>query len=233
MRALILSLGLIALLLISAGLSYELRLGPLAPAVAAHSKVFVAFSRSLDPADARAIEIIDLDTGERSVFDVGDGPITALALSRDRRSLYVAIGSGKVLLLDATTGSRFGIVDLGEVSIASLAPSEDDQTRIAFSRTNAEAVVVPISVATRTAGPPLRLSPTAAPPVIRGDAIVVAFRDAAGLEVAYLDVVTLVERSRLTIPAHTLGPFEASAPLVRLTLARLSNFGSGDGFGCT
>jgi hypothetical protein len=209
MRALILGLGLIVLLLLSAGLSYVFRVGPFAPAAAGRSTIFVAISRSLDPADAHEIDVINLDTGARDLFDVGDGPITALALSRDRRSLYVGIRSGKVVLLDATTGTRFGTVNLDGVPVASLVATEDDRTLFAFSATNTEAVVVPITLATKTAAAAIHLSPTAVPPIIRGEALVVAFRDAGGLELSYVDVVTRVERSRLTVPVHSLGPIAA------------------------
>src|SRR5256885_1645987 len=81
-------------------------------ATAPRSAVFVAISRSADEADAREIEAIDLTAGTRDLFDAG-GRITAMALSPDRRSLYVGLDGGRVTFLDATTGIEFGDVDLG------------------------------------------------------------------------------------------------------------------------
>jgi hypothetical protein len=209
MRGLILGVGALVVLLIAAALSYALRIGPLAPLTAARSTVFVAISRGLDPADAREIESIDLAGGARELFDVGDGPITALALSRDRRSLYVGLVSGKVLMLDATTGARFGAVALGGTPITSLVATADGSTLFAYSATNAESSVVPIILASKTTADAIRLPPTAGPPVIQGDDLVIAFKDQGGLELTYLDVATRAERSRLTIPSQGLGALAA------------------------
>src|SRR5260221_8635568 len=106
-RRLLLALGV--LLLIAAGAAVAtvgLGIGPLAVRPAARSVVYVAISRSTDEADAREIEAIDLAAGSRDLFDAG-GRITAMALSADRRSLYVAVDAGRIQFLDATTGSRF------------------------------------------------------------------------------------------------------------------------------
>jgi hypothetical protein len=79
-------------------------LGPFAAASA--SRVYVAISRSDDETDAREIEVIDVATGERDLFTV-TGHITALAVARDHRTLFVGTSDGRVLLLDPSRGSLF------------------------------------------------------------------------------------------------------------------------------
>ena len=80
-------------------------LGPLAAASA--TRVYVAISRSDDETDAREIEVIDVATGERDLFTVA-AHITALAVARDHRTLFVGTSDGRVLLLDPLSGALFG-----------------------------------------------------------------------------------------------------------------------------
>jgi len=83
----------------------SLGLGPFArPAPA--SWLYVAVSRNEDGTDAREIEVVDTITGERSLIDVGVR-ISALAVSPDRRTLFVGALDGRVLLLDATSGGKY------------------------------------------------------------------------------------------------------------------------------
>ncbi|HEV2011441.1 MAG TPA: hypothetical protein VGS17_10510, partial [Candidatus Limnocylindria bacterium] len=150
MRRTLIALGVIGLLLVAGVSAYVLGIGPLAPPTVARSVVFVAISRSTDEADADEIEAIDLVAGTRDLFVVG-GRITALALSADRRSLYVALDGGKVLLLDATTGSQFGAIDLGGPTVVSLVPTADGHTLFAIAVTSISSSVVPIDLATKKA----------------------------------------------------------------------------------
>src|SRR5438552_13965969 len=172
----LIAIGAIVLLLGAVAIAYVLGLGPLARPTAARSVVFVAISRSSDEADAQEIEAIDLDAGTRDLFDVG-GRITALALSADRRSLYVGLDGGKIVLLDATTGSRFGTVDLGGPTVVSLVPTADGTTLFAIAVTNLQSTVVPIDLATKKAADPIVLPTTAGPAVISGGALLVPFGD--------------------------------------------------------
>jgi hypothetical protein len=198
----LIALGVVALLLVAVGLAYVLRIGPLAPPTAAPSVVFVAISRSADEADAREIEAIDLTAGTRELFDAG-GRITAMALSADRRSLYVALDGGRVVLLDATTGSQFGAIDLGGPVVVSLAPTADGRTLFAVAVTNLTSSVVPIDLATRKAGEPIPLAGTAGPATLRGDTLVVPL-GAREVQVAFVDVATRTVTSRLTLPRGSL-----------------------------
>jgi hypothetical protein len=194
---------LVLLLLIGAAIAYSLGVGPLAPPTAARSVVFVAISRSTDETDAQEIEAIDLTAGTRQLFDAG-GRITAMALSPDRRSLYVGLDGGKIVLLDATTGSQFGAVDLGGPAIVSLVPTADGRTLFAVTVTNIQSSVVPIDLATKKAADPIIFPMTAGPAVLRGSALLVPLGDPQRLQVAFIDVNTRAVTSRLALPRGSL-----------------------------
>jgi hypothetical protein len=204
-RGPLIALGAVVLLVGGFAVAYVLGIGPLARPTAARTVVFVAISRSSDEADAQEIEAIDLDAGTRELFDVGSR-ITALALSADRRSLYVGLDGGKVVLLDATTGSQFGAVDLGGPAVVSLVPTADGKTLFAVAVTNVQSTVVPIDLATKKAADPIVLPTTAGPAIIWGDALVVPFGDPQHLQVAFIDVNTRAVTSRLTLPRGSLLP---------------------------
>lgn len=203
MRRTLIALGVLVLVAAGAVIAYVLGVGPLAPPTAARSVVFVAISRSTDETDAHEIEAIDLAAGTRELFDAG-GRISALAVSADRRSLFVAIDAGKVLLLDATTGSQFGSVDLGGPSVASLVPTADGRTLFAVAVTNIQSSVVPIDLIAKKAGDPITFPGTAGAAVIRGDTLVVPLGDPRGLQVAFVDVRTRVVTARLALPRGSL-----------------------------
>jgi len=199
-------LGAVGLLVVAVAAAYLLGVGPLAPPVAPRSVVFVAISRSADEADAQEIEAIDLDAGTRELFDAG-GRITAMALSVDRRSLYVGLDGGKIVLLDATTGSQFGAVELGGPTVVSLAPTADGRTLFAVAVTNIESVVVPIDLPTKKAASPITFSSTTAgPAVVHGDLVIVPLGDPRALQVAFIGVTSRAVTSRLPLPRGTLVP---------------------------
>ena len=205
MRGPLIAVGAIVLLIGAVAIAYVIGLGPLARPTVARSVVFVAISRSSDEADAQEIEAIDLDAGTRQVFDVGSR-ITALALSADRRSLYVGLDGGKIAMLDATTGTQFGAVDLGGPSVVSLVPTADGKTLFAVTVTNIQSTVVPIDLATKKPADPIVLPATAGGGVISGSALIVPFGDPQRLQVAFIDVNTRVVSSRLTLPRGSLVP---------------------------
>jgi len=199
----LIALGVIALLLGGVAVAYVAGLGPLARSTAARSIVFVAISRSTDEADAREIEAIDLDAGTRDLFDAG-GRITAMAISPDRRSLYVGLDGGKIVLMDATTGSQFGAIDLGGPTVVSLAPTADGKTLFAVAVTNIQSTVVPIDLVTKKAADPIVFGMTAGAAVLRGDTLIVPLGDPQRLVVAFIDVNARSVTSRLTLPRGSL-----------------------------
>jgi len=189
----------VALLLLAAAVSYILGVGPLAAASAARSVVFIAISRTSDETDAREIEAIDLDAGTRQLFGAG-ARVTALALSSDRRSLYVALAGGQIAFLDATTGSQFRAVDLGEPDVVSLVPTPDGHTLFAVTATDLRSSVVPIDLLTTQTRTAVTFDMTAGPAAIWGDALVVPLGDNRRLELAFVDVHTGALSSRVALP---------------------------------
>lgn len=71
------------------------------------SRLYVAISRSDDESVAREIEVIDTASGERSLIDIG-ARISALTLSPDRKTLFVGLDDGLLLLVDPVSGVRYG-----------------------------------------------------------------------------------------------------------------------------
>jgi hypothetical protein len=201
----LIALGVVLLLLVAGAVAYVLGVGPLTRPSAAGSVVFVAISRSSDEADAHEIEAIDLTAGTRDLFDAG-GRITAMALSADRRSLYVALDGGKIVLLDATTGSQFGAIGLGGPTVVSLDPTADGRTLFAVAVTNIQSSVVPIDLATKKAADRVTFAMTAGVAVIRGDMLIVPLADPQRLQVAFIDVTTRAVASRLALPRGSLLP---------------------------
>jgi hypothetical protein len=202
-RGPLIALGVLILVVVATAFAYLNGVGPLAPPTAPRSVVFVAISRSTDETDAHEIEAIDLDAGTRGLFDAG-GKITALALSADRRSLYVALDGGRVVLLDATTGSQFGAIDLGGPAVVSLAPTPDGRTLFAIAVTNIQSAVVPIDLATKKALDPITFPMTAGAAIIRGDTLLVPLGDTQRLQVAFIDVGARTLTSRLVLPRGSL-----------------------------
>lgn len=116
----ILAVTAVALLLVLGALfalGRAVGVGPFAPGAPA-SWVYVAISRQAPESDARDIEVLDFATGERQIFALEGVRIFDLALSRDRRTLYVGSTNGTILELDARRGAVLGEIRLdssGEV----------------------------------------------------------------------------------------------------------------------
>jgi hypothetical protein len=202
-RRTLIALGVLILIVVAGAVAYLQGIGPLAAPTAPRSVVFVAISRSTDEADAHEIETIDLVAGTRDLFDAG-GRITAMAISPDRRSLYVGLDGGKIVFLDATTGSRFGAVDLGGPTVVSLVPTTDAKTLFAIAVTNIQSSVVPIDLVTKKAAEPITFPMTAGAAVIRGGTLLVPLADPQRLQVAFIDVNTRTVTSRLMLPRGSL-----------------------------
>jgi len=206
MRWPLIALGVVVLFVVGA-VALVLGIGPLARPPVGPSVVFAAISRSSDEAGAHEIEAVNLTAGTRALFDAGSR-ITAMAVSADRRSLYVGVEYGNILLLDATTGSQFGAIDLGRpndlggTKVVSLVPTADGHTLFAVTvpLSNVRSSVVPIDLSTKKAGEPITFALTADPAVLRDGALVVPLGNNKQLEVAFVDVKTRALRSTLNIP---------------------------------
>lgn len=213
-------MSVVALLLVvvAAGATAILGVGPLARG-AATSVVYVAVSRSTDEADAREIEVIDLAAGTRDLFDAG-GKITTMALSPDRRSLYVALDAGRVVFLDATTGTKFAEVDLRGPTVTSLAFAPDGRTLFALTTTNVQSSVIPIDLDARKAGDPIVLPAGASSAVARGDSLQVAISDQRSTQVVFVSMTLRAVTDRLTLPRGSL----AAPVTLRLSDTRTAVF---------
>lgn len=111
--------GVVLLLLLGAlfALGRTLGVGPFAPG-APDSWIYVAISRQAPESDARDVEVIDFATGERQIFALEATRIFDLALSRDRRTLYLGSTNGTIHELDSRRGAALGEIRLessGEV----------------------------------------------------------------------------------------------------------------------
>jgi len=122
MRRVLVAVGLLALVIVGV-LVGSRSFGPGTQA-APGSRLYVAISRSDDETAAREIEVIDTISGERSLFDIG-ARISALTLSPDRKTLYVGLDDGMLLLVDPTSGVRYGEIRSRRASwISPLGPAE-------------------------------------------------------------------------------------------------------------
>ena len=100
-------LGVAVLAILAAGVVAGARyVGPGSQPAPA-SRLYVAISRSDDESAAREIEVIDTASGERSLFDIG-ARISALTLAPDRKTLFVGLDDGLLLLVDPQSGVRYG-----------------------------------------------------------------------------------------------------------------------------
>jgi hypothetical protein len=200
MLLVLLVIGLVAVAAVVT--SVALGVGPFARA-AAGSVVYVAISRSTDEADAREIEAIDLAAGTRDLFDAG-GRISAMVVSTDRRSLYVAVDAGRIEFLDATTGTRFAEVDLHGPTVTALIAAPDGRTLYAITATSTQSSVVPVDLEARKAGDQIVLPPGAGSAVLRGDTLIVALADPRSIHVIFIDTATRTVADRLALPRGSL-----------------------------
>jgi hypothetical protein len=200
-RAIVAAVAVIVL--VGAGLAGAgaVGIGPLARPLPAGT-VFVAISRNDDETDAREIEVIDLAGGERQVFTV-DGRITALALSADRRSLYVALEGPRLVLLDARTGATFGRIDLTGAAVSQLVVGSDDRL-YALAASAREATITPIDVDARRAGAALALGGTGGPavgrPAVLPGALLIPIAEPRTLQLVRVTLAPLAVADRTEIP---------------------------------
>ncbi len=188
-----------------AGAAVVVGIGPFARG-AAPSAVFVAISRSEDENDAREIEVVDLETGTHTLFEL-DERIAALALAPDRRSLYVALERGSVAFLDAGTGTRFATVDV-HGRARSLIASPDGRALYVMTETGANAWLVVIDLGERRAAAPFLIGSRpqdAGRPALRGDTLLVPFADPLGLQILTVGLSPVAVLSQTSVPQAAAG----------------------------
>ena len=181
---------------------------------APESHLYVAISRSDDETAAREIEVIDTASGERMLFDVGSR-ISALALSPDRRTLYVGADDGRLLLVDPTNGATYAEIPTRRASWILAPPGRDDV--ILVGADPAGISVTRVDVPNRREAKSILIT-GAAPgrPVLRGGELLLPYVVRTENSLGQYDSVTL-ERSTASLVARIGGRTALGLPQVHLT----------------
>ncbi|HYY55275.1 MAG TPA: hypothetical protein VFA01_07820 [Candidatus Dormibacteraeota bacterium] len=220
MRRLALPLAVVAgIVLVMTAVLYALGravgVGPFSPG-APTSWVFTAISRTGEEGDAREVEVIDLASGERQLFGVDDR-IFEMALSHDRRTLYVGTSNGRVFELDALRGTYLGLIRLsagGDVRRLVVPPNNDQLVAVTTAGSDATAALIDLGVHREKATLPLgnRLIG----PSVAGRDVVLSSSDRATFEqllTLQLDPFAVRTETQLTTLAPTVGPRTAGPVL--------------------
>ena len=153
--ALPVAIAAVIVLVVTAGLyalGHALGVGPFSPGVPG-SWVFAAISRAGEDGDAREIEVIDLATGERQLFTLDDRAFD-VALSADRRTLYVGTANARVFELDALRGTFLGEIKLssgGDVRRLVVLPDNKQLIAVSMVASDATASLINLGVHKETA----------------------------------------------------------------------------------
>lgn len=161
MKGLLVALGVAAgAVALAAGALFALGraagVGPFAPG-APPSFLYLAISRSGEDGDAREVEVIDLSTGERQLFALDDRAFD-IALSRDRRTLYVGASNGRIFKLDSVRGVWLGEIRLstpGEVRRLVVLPDGSSLVAITTVVLDSSATLVDLTTGREKATLPL------------------------------------------------------------------------------
>lgn len=201
-RGILIAVAIIVVAGLAAAGAGSVGLGPLARPLPAGT-VFVAISRNDDESDAREIEVIDLAGGARQLFAV-DGRITAMTLSADRRSLYVALEGPKLVLLDARTGASFGRIDLEGPPTTQLVIGSDGRPYAIAVSVLDGVTVTPIDVDTKRTGRGIALGggsgAAAGRPAVLPGALLIPVAEARTLQLIRVTLQPLADAGRTDIP---------------------------------
>ncbi|TMD60390.1 MAG: hypothetical protein E6I87_05935 [Chloroflexi bacterium] len=220
MRRLALALAVAAVIVIVAtaglyALGRAANVGPFAPGVPT-SWLFTAISRSGEDGDAREIEVIDLATGDRQLFTLDDRAFD-IALSHDRRTLYVGTTNGRIFELDAVHGTVLGEIKLasgGEVRRLVILP--DGQRILAVTTGATDATASLIDLVARREKSSLALGNRLIGPSIAGRDVVLSSSDRQSVEqLLTLDLDPLRVRAEVILSSlgKPLGPRTAAPSL--------------------
>ena len=181
---------------------------------APESHLYVAISRSEDETAAREIEVIDTASGERTLFDVGTR-ISALALSPDRRTLYVGAEDGRLLLVDPTNGATYAVISSRRASWILAPPGRDDV--ILVGGDPAGISVTRVDVPNRREAKSILIT-GAAPgrPAIRGGELLLPYVVRTDNSLGQYDALSL-ERSVASLVGRIVGRTALGLPQVHLT----------------
>lgn len=173
MRRAALAAGALGVVLLGAlvGLGRGLGVGPLAPG-APGSWLYVAVIRNDEDDGSREIEIVDVESGERRRFEI-EARATDIALSRDRRTLYVGSTNGRVLELDSIRGTVLGQIAVSAPGeIRRLLPLPDGRRLLVVTGTSRDAALALVDLSTGNESERLLLRETVAGrPLLNGAAV--------------------------------------------------------------
>ena len=133
----------VALLLLTLALATlgQLGAGPLAP-TAPLTSIFIATAHTSPTDSAHEVTVVDLSTGGRRTFSVGS-QIFDLALSRDRRRLFLGSDDGRVFVLNAVRGGIERIVrSASHGAVRYVVPFDDSRLLAVVDSTAGSALVL-------------------------------------------------------------------------------------------
>lgn len=208
---------LLALALLAGGafaLGRVAGVGPFALGAPA-SSLYILIARGGEEGTAREVEVIDLASGQRHVFDLETRGVE-LALSPDRRTLYAGSDRGVILELDARRGTRIGGLQLstsGDVQRIVLTP--DGRSLVAVTAAGLDSTVSVIDLGTgRERGSVGIGRVTVGTALLKGDALLIATSDRAGMDSIIevgLDPPTL--RRQILVSTTRRGTLQTAAPI--------------------
>lgn len=194
------------------------------------SSVFVLIARGSEENAAREVEVIDLASGQRQVFDLPTRGLE-LALSPDRRTLYAGSDRGVILELDAARGTRIGGLQLATAGeVQRLIATPDGRSLVAVTTAGLDSSVSVIDLGTGRERSSLGIGRViVGTALLRGDALLLATSDRAGadgiVEVG-LDPPTL--RRQIPVSISLRGSLQTAPPTIAVapdaTLLMLSPY---------
>ena len=192
--------------------------GPFSPGVPT-SWIFTAISRSGEEGDAREVEVIDLASGERQLFPVDDRTFE-LALSHDRRTLYVGTSNARIFELDALRGTFLGEIKLsGGGDVRRIVVLPDNRQLLAVTTGAVDATVSLIDLGLHREKATLALGNRLIGPSVAGNEVVLSSSDRASVEqllTLQLDPLRVRAETFLTTLVPATGP-RTAAPVLALT----------------
>ena len=212
MRRVLLAVAVLAIVLVAALMG--VRAIGLGARAAPESRLYVAISRSDDETAAREIEVIDIASGERSLFDVGTR-ITALALAPDRRTLYVGADDGRLLLVDPTNGATYAQIFTRRASWILTPPGRDDVILVGADQGGISLTRVDVA-GRREAKSVLITGAAPGRPSLRGSDILLPYIVGKDNSLGLYDSVSL-DRSVASLVSRVVGRQALGLPQVQLT----------------
>lgn len=186
---------------------------------ASSSSLYILIARGGEEGTAREVEVIDLATGGRRVFDLETRGIE-LALSADRRTLYAGSDRGVILELDALRGTRIGGLQVGTSGdVQRIVPTPDGKSLVAVATSGLEATVSVIDLGTGRERGSIGIGRVAVgTAMIKGDALLLATADRGGVDsIIEIGLDPPAIRRQILVATTRRGTLQTSAPVFAVT----------------